>query len=137
VTIACNDSGKFEDRWVYLAPQGDKCVFIEPGRRIYLPIAHGEGKVVAKDEATLDKLKSAGHVAFRYVDKDGRQGDYPVNPNGSTESIAGLTDGTGRVLGLMPHPERFTRPTHHPRWTRVRSREPLIRQRRAVPKSII
>jgi len=121
VTIACNDSGKFEDRWVYLAPQGDKCVFIEPGRRIYLPIAHGEGKVVAKDEATLDKLKSAGHVAFRYVDKDGRQGDYPVNPNGSTESIAGLTDGTGRVLGLMPHPERFTRPTHHPRWTRGES----------------
>jgi len=119
VTITCNDSGKFEDRWVYLAPQTDKCVFIEPGRRIYLPIAHAEGKVVTKDEASLDRLKSEGHIAFTYVDKEGRQGDYPVNPNGSTDSIAALTDSTGRVLGLMPHPERFVRPTHHPHWSRL------------------
>ena len=118
VTITYNDSGKFEDRWVYLAPQSERCVFIEPGRRIYLPIAHAEGKVVTKDEATLTELKSEERVAFKYVDKDGEEGDYPVNPNGSTESIAGLTDATGRVLGLMPHPERFVRPTHHPRWTR-------------------
>jgi len=118
LTITYNDSGKFEDRWVYLAPQSDRCVFIEPGRQIYLPIAHAEGKVVTRDEATLDELKSEGRVAFKYVDKDGEEGGYPVNPNGSTESIAGLTDATGRVLGLMPHPERFVRATHHPRWTR-------------------
>ena len=68
VTITCNDSGKFEDRWVYLAPQTDRCIFIEQGRQIYLPIAHGEGKVVTKDSDTLEKLKSGGHVAFRYVD---------------------------------------------------------------------
>ncbi|MHC4431227.1 MAG: phosphoribosylformylglycinamidine synthase I [Planctomycetota bacterium] len=118
VTIANNDSGKFEDRWVYLSPQTENCVFIEPGRQIYLPIAHAEGKVVTKDEATLDRLKSGGHVAFKYVDENGREGDYPVNPNGSVDSIAGLTDSTGRVLGLMPHPERFVRRTQHPRWTR-------------------
>jgi len=118
LTITYNDSGKFEDRWVYLAPQSERCVFVEPGRRIYLPIAHAEGKVVTKDEATLTELKSEGRVAFKYVDKDGEEGDYPVNPNGSTESIAGLTDATGRVLGLMPHPERFVRATQHPRWTR-------------------
>jgi len=119
VTITYNDSGKFEDRWVYLAPQTDKCIFIEPGRQIYLPIAHGEGKFVTKDAATLDKLKYDGHVAFKYVDKNGEEGDYPVNPNGSMDSIAGLTDTTGRILGLMPHPERFVRPTQHPHWSRL------------------
>ena len=68
VTITYNDSGKFEDRWVYLAPQTDRCIFIEPGRQIYLPIAHGEGKVVTKDEPTLERLQEKGHIAFKYVD---------------------------------------------------------------------
>ncbi len=120
VTITYNDSGKFEDRWVYLAPQTKSCIFIEPGRQIYLPVAHGEGKVVTKDDSALEKLKSEGHIAFKYVDKDGKEGDYPVNPNGSVDSIAGLTDATGRVLGLMPHPERHIRPTQHPHWSRIR-----------------
>ena len=120
VTITYNDSDKFEDRWVYLEPGSDRCVFIEPGRRLTLPIAHGEGKLVTRDDATLKQLTSQGYVAFTYVDHEGRQGPYPVNPNGSMGSIAGLTDSTGRVLGLMPHPERFVHPTHHPRWTRRR-----------------
>lgn len=124
VTITHNDSGKFEDRWVYLSPETDNCVFIKPGKQIYLPIAHGEGKVVTKDQATLEKLKTGGHIAFKYVDEDGRQGDFPVNPNGSVESIAGLTDSTGRVLGLMPHPERFVTPLQHPRWTRLKNKQP-------------
>ena len=119
VTITYNDSGKFEDRWVYLAPQTERCIFIERGRGIYLPVAHGEGKVVTKDKATLEKLKSEGHIAFKYVDKNGKEGNYPVNPNGSVDSIAGLTDATGRVLGLMPHPERHVRPTQHPHWSRL------------------
>jgi phosphoribosylformylglycinamidine synthase len=122
VTITYNDSGKFEDRWVYLTPQTSKCVFIEPGRQIYLPVAHAEGKVVAKDEDALQSLKSDGHVAFKYVDKDGNEGGYPVNPNGSTDSIAGLTDSTGRVMGLMPHPERYVRPTQHPHWSRLKNK---------------
>jgi phosphoribosylformylglycinamidine synthase len=122
VTITNNDSGKYEDRWVYLAPQTDKCVFIEPGRQIYVPVAHAEGKIVTKDDAAMDELKSAGHVAFKYVDENGNEGAYPINPNGSMDSIAGLTDTTGRVLGLMPHPERFVRPTHHPHWSRLREK---------------
>lgn len=123
VTITYNDSGKFEDRWVYLEPQTERCVFIEAGRRIYLPIAHGEGKVVTKDEAALERLKAEEYVAFKYVDSGGSEGPYPVNPNGSTDSIAGLTDSTGRVLGLMPHPERFIRKTQHPHWTRIKEAE--------------
>ena len=122
VTITYNDSNKFEDRWVYLAPQTEKYIFIEPARQIYLPIAHAEGKVVTKDEAALKKLKSEGYVAFKYVDENGREGPYPINPNGSVDSIAGLTDTTGRVLGLMPHPERHVRPTQHPHWTRLKDR---------------
>jgi len=124
VTITDNDSGKFEDRWVYLQVATDRCVFLEPGRRIYLPVAHGEGKVVTRDEATLQRLRDEGHVALRYVDAEGRTGGFPVNPNGSVDSIAGLTDSTGRVLGLMPHPERFIYPTHHPHWTRLDRVEP-------------
>ncbi|AQQ70881.1 Phosphoribosylformylglycinamidine synthase [Limihaloglobus sulfuriphilus] len=119
VTITYNDSAKFEDRWVYLEPAADNCVFITPGRRLYLPIAHGEGKVVTKTPESLDKLLEEGHAAFRYVDSAGGQGGFPVNPNGSMESIAALTDTTGRVLGLMPHPERFIRRTQHPFWTRM------------------
>jgi phosphoribosylformylglycinamidine synthase subunit PurQ / glutaminase len=122
VTVTYNDSNKFEDRWVYLAPVTERCVFIEKGRRIYLPIAHGEGKVVTKDSATLDKLKADGFIAFKYVDENGKEDGYPVNPNGSMASIAGLTDSTGHVLGLMPHPERHVRFTQHPRWTRTERR---------------
>lgn len=122
ITITNNDSGKFEDRWVYLEPQSDRCVFIEKGKRIYLPIAHGEGKVVTKNESQLKLLQDGGFVAFKYVDKNGDEGGYPINPNGSTASIAALTDTTGRVLGMMPHPERFVRATQHPHWTRLENR---------------
>ncbi len=119
VTITYNDSGRFEDRWVHLMPVGNKCVFINPDEIIYLPVAHGEGKVLVKDDGVLEKLKSDGHVAFRYVDCEGNSGCFPVNPNGSTCDIAGLTDRTGRILGLMPHPERFVRHSQHPHWTRL------------------
>ena len=119
VSIIDNDCGKFLDRWNYLECGTDRCVFIEPGCRVYLPIAHGEGKVVTKTPEILDRLKGQGHVAFRYVDADGNAGDAPINPNGSMDAIAGLTDATGRVLGLMPHPERFVRMTQHPHWTRL------------------
>jgi len=117
-TLTYNDSGKFEDRWVYLQPDTQHCAFIEPGRRIYLPIAHGEGKICFANPGLLDKVKASGQVAFRYVDANGNPGPYPVNPNGSTEHIAGLCDPTGRILGLMPHPERHVCRTQHPRWTR-------------------
>jgi phosphoribosylformylglycinamidine synthase len=120
VTITNNDSGKYEDRWVYLAPQTKRCVFIDPDKQIYLPVAHGEGKIVTKDQATLETLRSGTFIAFKYVDKDGKEGPFPINPNNSVDSIAGLTDSTGRVLGLMPHPERHVRITQHPHWCRLK-----------------
>lgn len=118
-TLSDNDSGKFEDRWVNLKSASSRCVFIEPGRIIYLPIAHAEGKFVPHDDAVLERLKSNDQVAFRYVGPDGQPGPYPVNPNGSIDDIAGICDPTGRILGLMPHPERHIERTQHPHWTRL------------------
>ena len=99
-------------------------MFVDPGERIYLPVAHGEGKVCFADDEILDKVKADGQVAFRYVDGRGEFGEYPINPNGSTDHIAGVCDTTGHVLGMMPHPERFVHKTHHPHWTRHEIKQP-------------
>jgi len=116
-TLAWNDSGRFEDRWVHLRAGSNKCVFLPAGEIVALPIAHGEGKFIPRDNAVLDALRGADQVAVRYADAGGKPGPYPVNPNGSVDDIAGICDPTGRVLGLMPHPERFVDITQHPRWT--------------------
>jgi phosphoribosylformylglycinamidine synthase len=118
-TLTDNDSGKFEDRWIHLKSFSRRCVFIEPGRMIYLPIAHGEGKFVPRDEPVLQSLRENDQIVFRYVDPAGHPGLYPVNPNGSIDDIAGICDPTGRILGLMPHPERHVQRTQHPHWTRL------------------
>jgi phosphoribosylformylglycinamidine synthase subunit PurQ / glutaminase len=117
-SLIINDSGKFEDRWVYLKSPGSKCVWTKGlPKVIYLPVAHGEGKFVAKDKEVLGKLKNKGQVVFQYCDQKGNPGDYPVNPNGSEANIAGICDESGRIFGLMPHPERHADLLQHPRWT--------------------
>jgi len=116
ITLATNDSGKFECRWVYLSVNQDSpCVFTRGIDRMYLPVAHGEGKFVA-DPDVLPGL----NVAVYYTDEKGRRGTgYPDNPNGSVEDIAGICDSSGRIFALMPHPERYIRGSQHPRWTRL------------------
>ncbi len=119
VTLGWNDSGKFDDRWVHLRADSDKCVFLPSGETISLPIAHGEGKFIPRDANVLSRLQRDNQVALRYTDAEGNPGQgYPQNPNGSVDDVAGLCDPTGRILGLMPHPERFCRITNHPQWTR-------------------
>jgi phosphoribosylformylglycinamidine synthase len=116
-SLIINDSGKFEDRWVYLRPQG-KCVWTKGLKdTVYFPVAHGEGKFVMRDKAALERLKKNNQVVFKYCNKSGQGAGYPDNPNGSAEDIAGICDDTGRILGLMPHPERHAQFTQHPRWT--------------------
>ena len=117
-TLTYNDSNKFEDRWVYLKSFSDKSVFIDNDCILYVPIAHAEGKFVADNGGELENLGKSGQIIFKYVDKDGNIANYPWNPNGSLDNIAGICDSTGRVLGMMPHPERYIEPTQHPRWTR-------------------
>ena len=109
-TLTLNDSGRYHDCWVRLETHGQKCVFLEGIERMYLPVAHAEGKFVARSEAVLQQLEAAGQLVLRYVHAD--------NPNGAMADVAGVCDTTGRVLGLMPHPERHIDPTQHPRWTR-------------------
>ena len=118
VTLTHNDSAKFEDRWVCLKSSRAANAFVPAETILEMPIAHGEGKLVARDAAVRQLLTSANRVAFTYCSLDGKPGPYPINPNGSDDDIAGLFDTTGRVLGLMPHPERFVHPTQHPLWTR-------------------
>ena len=115
LTLTSNDSGRFECRWVYLqANEASPCVFTRGITAMYLPVAHGEGKVMAAPEV-LDEL----NVALYYVDEAGNtEAGYPYNPNGSLRNIAGICDSSGRIFALMPHPERFIRRTQHPRWTR-------------------
>src|SRR3989338_4636763 len=125
-SLIINDSGKFEDRWVYLKNQkskikNQKCVWVKNlPEIIYLPVAHGEGKFVTQDKDILERLKRKGQIIFQYCDKEGRLAGYPYNPNGSAENIAGICDDTGRILGLMPHPERHIKFWQHPRWTETR-----------------
>jgi phosphoribosylformylglycinamidine synthase len=119
LTLAHNALGKFEDRWIYLQASPGRCPFLRDYQRLHLPVAHGEGNVVFRQEWICRGLEQAGQVVLHYVDADGRPGSYPINPNGSQGNVAGLCDASGRVLGLMPHPERHVLPTQHPRWTRL------------------
>jgi phosphoribosylformylglycinamidine synthase subunit PurQ / glutaminase len=119
VTLTYNDSGRFEDRWVHLkANKISKCMFTKGIENIYLPVRHGEGKFVAKNPQVLEKLKRGNHIVFQYVDREGKSAGYPHNPNGSVNNIAAICDKTGRVFGMMPHPEAFQHRTNHPGWTR-------------------
>ncbi len=131
-SLTINDSAKFEDRWVYLRSQNSarpgeakragefrsqKCVWTENlPEIIYLPVAHGEGKFVVRDEAVLKRLKENNQIVFKYCDEKGKSAGYPFNPNGSLADIAGICDNTGRILGLMPHPERHFLSEQHPHW---------------------
>lgn len=124
-TLTWNDSGRFEDRWVKLAVDGTASVFLAGIQSMYLPIAHAEGKFVPRDDAVRDQLAAAGQLALRYRPLgDGTDTPldaavaFPDNPNGSVFNVAGICDPSGRVLGLMPHPERHIDRTQHPRWTR-------------------
>ena len=116
--LAHNDSGVFRDDWCVLrANPASPCVFTKGIDQIRLPLRHGEGKFGA-DAATLQQIEAKNLVAFRYANADGSLAtEFPANPNGSLNSIAGICDETGRVFGLMPHPEAFLSPYNSPTWT--------------------
>jgi phosphoribosylformylglycinamidine synthase len=119
-SLSHNDSGRFEDRWVHLAVNPESpCVFTRGIEKLYLPVRHGEGKFIPGDHGVLQRIEAEGLVAARYADPEGAPTmQYPWNPNGSVGAIAAICDATGRLFGLMPHPEAFTHRTNHPRWTR-------------------
>jgi len=119
-TLTFNDSGRFEDRWVYLkANMQSPCVFTRELDVIYLPVRHGEGKFIPESNGVLSEIEKKNLVAFQYCTAEGGiTMDYPANPNGSTKAIAAICNESGRLFGMMPHPEAFLHRTNHPRWTR-------------------
>jgi phosphoribosylformylglycinamidine synthase len=120
-TLFYNDSAKFEARWVHLKTESRSvCVWTKGiSKEIFLPVAHGEGKFIPRDAKVTEALAARGQIVFKYCTSDGGKPAYPANPNGSVDDIAGITDTTGRILGLMPHPERHFTFEQHPFWTRL------------------
>jgi phosphoribosylformylglycinamidine synthase subunit PurQ / glutaminase len=118
VSLVHNDSGKFEDRWVRVRfERGSHCVWTSGLPDMDLPVRHGEGKFITASPGLLSELSARGLVALRYASAAGGQPAYPEDPNGSEGHVAGICDPTGRVFGLMPHPEAFIHPYNHPEWT--------------------
>ena len=126
-SLGFNDSARFEDRWVTLEGTSDRCPWVKKGDLVDCPVAHGEGKFVPRDDGVLRRLRENDQVVVRYRmpathtpnqglfgSEKPAPGTYPFNPNGSVDDIAGICDPTGRVFGLMPHPERNALPWHHP-----------------------
>jgi phosphoribosylformylglycinamidine synthase len=121
VTLTFNDSGRFEDRWVWISiNEKSPCVFTRGLKKVYLPVRHGEGKFMARSAAILKRLHRQQQVVARYCtqDSDRPAMTYPDNPNGAVDAIAGICNETGRLYGMMPHPDAYTHRTNHPRWTR-------------------
>jgi phosphoribosylformylglycinamidine synthase I len=119
LSIMQNDCGTFQNRWVTLRFESrSPCVYSRGLDRMPLPIRHGEGKVFTLDKALLQRLEAAGCVACRYADPETGEAthQFPHNPNGSLNAIAGLCDPTGRIFGMMPHPEAYLYPENHPQW---------------------
>ncbi|MBI2440278.1 MAG: phosphoribosylformylglycinamidine synthase subunit PurQ, partial [Lentisphaerae bacterium] len=123
IALLPNDCGVFQNFWVHLRFEAaSPCIFTRGLGPLALPIRHGEGKVFATDRDFLDALERAHCVACRYVDSQTFVPTmrFPDNPNGSLNAIAGLCDPTGRIFGLMPHPEAYLFPENHPQWQRQR-----------------
>jgi len=121
VSLGPNDSGRFENRWVYLAANPNSpCVFTKNLDILTMPVRHGEGRMIPDTPETLARIEQEELIALRYVDPEhlAPTQKYPANPDGSPLAAAGLTDPSGRVFGLMPHPEAFHHATNHPGWTR-------------------
>lgn len=123
-TLTQNESGHFECRWVKIKTEVSKCTFLPAGEILDIAVNHGEGKFLA-EPSILKKIENDNLVIARYVGEDGQKTqEYPQNPNGSLNAIAGVTDPSGRILGLMPHPEKFIDITQHPNWRRQKFTKP-------------
>ncbi|MBN1472886.1 MAG: phosphoribosylformylglycinamidine synthase subunit PurQ [Syntrophaceae bacterium] len=119
-TLTHNDSGRFEDRWVHLKANAQSpCIYTRGMDIIYLPVRHGEGKFIPQSNSVLSQMERKNLCALRYCEANGIPSmEYPANPNGSVNAVAGICDESGRLFGLMPHPEAYLDRFHHPRWTR-------------------
>ena len=128
VSLIKNDSQKFENRWVYCKANSEsKTPFLKNIEILPLPVRHGEGKLVIKDETTTQAIQAAQLNCLSYCNEKGELVmTYPENPNGSALACAGLCDTTGQIFGLMPHPEAFLSLYNHPNWGKIKRQNPNI-----------
>jgi len=136
VALTFNDCGNFRDQWVKLkVNSASPCVFTKEVAGLELPIRHGEGKFYAR-ESTLRRLIDENLVVLQYAVPDGSPADlkFPFNPNGSVNDIAGICDPSGRIFGLMPHPEAFNHWVNHPDWPRIKE---MKKRRKDFTESVI
>jgi len=132
VALIGNDRGNFINAWVNLKVNaGSPCIFTPGLSHMELTVRHGEGKFYALDE-DIELLFNNGQVVVQYADENGHEakGEWPMNPNGSLGDIAGICDPTGRIFGLMPHPEAFNHYTNHPNW--AARKEVLLREGKSI-----
>lgn len=126
-TLTLNRQARFEDRWVNLVTDRNNCVFLRGIERMYLPMAHAEGRFVVRDDTATRQLLENSQLGLRYCQENGAVCQttlaFPDNPNGADMNVAGISDPSGKIFGLMPHPERHIDPTQHPAWTR-RTQQP-------------
>ncbi|WP_400193235.1 phosphoribosylformylglycinamidine synthase subunit PurQ [Hymenobacter sp. B81] len=128
VTLTHNASGRYEDRWVRLAVNpNNRSPFLKGLTSLEVPVRHGEGRLVIRDEAIRSRILAEGLNCLTYCDATGCETElYPLNPNGAELNCAGLTDITGHVFGLMPHPEAFLSLYNHPDWARRKRLDPTL-----------
>jgi phosphoribosylformylglycinamidine synthase subunit PurQ / glutaminase len=121
-TLTLNRQARFEDRWVNLVTDNNSCVFLRGIERMYLPMAHAEGRFVIRDNDSQQQLLKNSQLGLRYCQENGPVTEaalpFPANPNGAELNVAGISDPSGRIFGLMPHPERHIEAVQHPFWTR-------------------
>jgi phosphoribosylformylglycinamidine synthase len=121
VSLSHNASARYEDRWCHLiVNHNSPCIFTKGISSLYIPVRHGEGNLIPKNQCTLERLEKENLIVLQYMHPKSKCPtlEYPYNPNGSPLGIAGLCDPSGRIFGLMPHPEAYNHPTNHPGWTR-------------------
>ncbi len=141
LALTFNDCGNFRDDWVHLKVNSlSPCIFTKGLDKIELPVRHGEGKFYS-DESNIRMLVENNQVVIRYATPDGKpaQGKFPYNPNGSVQDIAGICDPSGRIFGLMPHPEAYNHFTNHPDWTRLKEQIKRLGENdsRQIPAGIL
>ncbi|MBU1151731.1 phosphoribosylformylglycinamidine synthase I [Patescibacteria group bacterium] len=127
VALMHNAQARYECRWIHVKTSSDKCIWTRNIDSLHIPIAHGEGNFYT-DEETLKQIEANDQIAFRYTKEDGSpaNGEFPHNPNGSLQDVAAICDPSGRILGMMPHPERFHCATNECGWTLKRQK--LLRE---------
>jgi phosphoribosylformylglycinamidine synthase len=131
LSLTNNRSNRFECRWVHHTVSPSNCVFTQNIQSMYLPVRHGEGNLIG-DDTQIRELFSNHQVVLQYAHSDGSVAhEFPSNPNGSIDGIGGLCDSSGRIFGMMAHPEAATRFITDPRWTRLKNE--LHRNHEPIP----